>query len=253
MEKIYTHSKGTNEVVGAFCPGCLHGVVVKLIGEVCDELQILDRAVCVLGVGCCCLVPSYIGGIVDICNSPHGRAPATATGLKRMAPEDTVVYTYQGDGDCGAIGLSEIIYAANRGENITVIFVNNSTYGMTGGQMAPTTLVGQKATTAPYGRQADTMGYPLHMCELLNQLAAPTFITRVSCDSAPNILKARAAIKKAFQNQMDGKGFSFVEIMSSCPTNWGLSPVEAIQYMREHTLKEFEVGTLRDRAARKVD
>ena len=248
MEKaVYTHSRGTKEVVGAYCPGCLHGVITKLIGEVCDELDILDRTVSVVGVGCCCLVPDYLKGIVDICNAPHGRAPAVATGIRHAAPKDTIIYTYQGDGDCGAIGLSEIMYAANRGENITVIFVNNSTYGMTGGQMAPTTLVGQKATTAPFGRKVEEAGYPMHMCEILNQLGAPTYITRVSCDSAPNILKTKKAITKAFKNQMEGKGFSFVEIMSSCPTNWGLSPVDAIKYMREHTLKEFTLGTLRDR------
>lgn len=246
MEKIYAKSRGTNEVVGAFCPGCLHGVITKVIGEVCDELDILDRTVNVVGVGCCCLVPEYTKGIVDICNAPHGRAPAVATGLKRVSPE-SIVYTYQGDGDCGAIGLSEIMYAANRGENFTVIFVNNSTYGMTGGQMAPTTLVGQKATTAPYGRKVEEAGYPMHMCEILNQLIAPVYLTRVSCDSSPNIIKTKKAIMKGFQNQIDGKGFSFIEIMSSCPTNWGLSPLEAINYMREKTLKEFPLVTLRDR------
>ncbi len=246
MEKIYARTSAVSEVIGGFCPGCLHGVITKIIGEVTEELGIMDRTVCVIGVGCCCLVNQYLKDKVDVVNAPHGRAPALATGLKRMAPQDTVVYTYQGDGDCAAIGLSEIIYAANRGEHFTVIFVNNSTYGMTGGQMAPTTLVGQKATTAPFGRRAEDVGYPIHMCELLKELKAPVFITRVSCDSAPHILKARDAVKKGFQNQIEQKGFSFIEVMSACPTNWGLSPVEAVQYMRDHTLKEFPLGTFRD-------
>ena len=247
MEKIYSRTNAVSEVIGGFCPGCLHTAIVKTIGEVTEELGIMDRTVCVIGVGCCCLINQYLRDKVDVVNAPHGRAPALATGLKRMAPQDTVVYTYQGDGDCAAIGLSEIVYAANRGEHFTVIFVNNSTYGMTGGQMAPTTLVGQKATTAPFGRNPDDVGFPMHMCELLNQLKAPVFIARVSMDSAPHIIKAKEAIRKGFQNQIDGKGFSFIEIMSACPTNWGLSPVEAINYMRENTLKEFELGTFRDK------
>ena len=244
MEKIYGAPSTKELPVGGFCPGCLHGVVVKLVCEVIEELDILDRTVCVVGVGCCCITSRHWKS--DVANAPHGRAPAVATGLKRMAEKDTIVYTYQGDGDLAAIGLSEIMYAANRGENITVIFVNNSTYGMTGGQMAPTTLVGQKATTAPFGRKAEDVGYPMHMCEILNQLKAPVFLARVSCDSSPNIITAKAAIKKAFQNQIDGKGFSLVELMSSCPTNWGLSPLDAIKFMREKTLVEFPLGTYRD-------
>ena len=169
-----------------------------------------------------------------------------ASAYKRCNP-DEIVYTYQGDGDLASIGIAETIYAANRGENFTVIFINNSTYGMTGGQMAPTTLVGMKATTAPFGRKAEDVGYPLHMCEILNQLGAPTYLARVSCDSSPNVIKTKAAIKKAFQNQIDGKGFSLVEIMSNCPTNWGMTPLETLEYMKEHTLKEFPLGVYRDR------
>ena len=245
MEKVYKVTSAKNEVVGGFCPGCLHGVVTKLVCEVCEELDILDRTVCVIGVGCCCITARHWK--CDVMNAPHGRAPAVATGLKRMAPKDTVVYTYQGDGDLAAIGLSEIMYAANRGENFTVIFVNNSTYGMTGGQMAPTTLVGQKATTAPDGRDPKQHGYPVHVCELLATLKAPAYLERVTCLDAPNIIKTKAAIKKAFQNQIDGKGFSLVEIMSNCPTNWGMSPLETLEYMKEHTLKEFPLGVYRDR------
>ena len=245
MEKVYKVTSAKNEVVGGFCPGCLHGVVTKLVCEVCEELDILDRTVCVIGVGCCCITARHWK--CDVMNAPHGRAPAVATGLKRMAPKDTVVYTYQGDGDLAAIGLSEIMYAANRGENFTVIFVNNSTYGMTGGQMAPTTLVGQKATTAPDGRDPKQHGYPVHVCELLATLKAPAYLERVTCLDAPNVVKTKAAIKKAFQNQIDGKGFSLVEIMSNCPTNWGMAPLETLEYMKEHTLKEFPLGVYRDR------
>ena len=245
MEKVYSVPSTKHEVVGGFCPGCLHGVVVKLVCEVQEELGILDRTVCVIGVGCCCITARHWK--CDVMNAPHGRAPAVATGLKRMAPKDTVVYTYQGDGDLAAIGLSEIMYAANRGENFTVIFVNNSTYGMTGGQMAPTTLVGQKATTAPFGRDPKQHGYPVHICELLATLKAPAYLERVTCVDAPNIMKTKAAIKKAFQNQIDGKGFSLVEIRSNCPTNWGMTPLETLEYMKEHTLKEFPLGVYRDK------
>jgi len=246
MEKVYKRTGGLQpEIVGGFCPGCMHGCITKTVAEVTEELGILDNTVCVIGIGCCCITSRYWN--VDKMNAPHGRAPAVATGLKRRAPKDTIVYTYQGDGDLAAIGLSEIMYAANRGEHLTVIFVNNSTYGMTGGQMAPTTLVGQKATTAPFGRKAEDVGYPMHMCEVINQLGAPHYIERVSFDSAPNIIKAKAAIKKAFQNQIDGKGFSFVECMSTCPTNWGLSPLESVDYMRNNTLKEFPIGCFRDK------
>ena len=245
MEKVYSVPSTKHEVVGGFCPGCLHGVVVKLVCEVQEELGILDRTVCVIGVGCCCITARHWK--CDVMNAPHGRAPAVATGLKRMAPKDTVVYTYQGDGDLASIGIAETIYAANRGENFTVIFINNSTYGMTGGQMAPTTLVGQKATTAPFGRDPKQHGYPVHVCELLATLKAPAYLERVTCVDAPNVLKAKAAIKKAFQNQIDGKGFSLVEIMSACPTNWGLSPLDSIKFMREKTMVEFPLGVYRDR------
>ena len=245
MEKVYSVPSTKHEVVGGFCPGCLHGVVVKLVCEVQEELGILDRTVCVVGVGCCCITARHWK--CDVMNAPHGRAPAVATGLKRMAPKDTVVYTYQGDGDLASIGIAETIYAANRGENFTVIFINNSTYGMTGGQMAPTTLVGQKATTAPFGRDPKQHGYPVHVCELLATLKAPAYLERVTCVDAPNIMKTKAAIKKAFQNQIDGKGFSLVEVMSNCPTNWGMTPLETLEYVKENTLKEFPLGVYRDR------
>ena len=245
MEKIYTRPSYIREgATSGFCPGCMHSTIHKLVGEVLDELGIVDKTVTVWGVGCCVLGSGYTTH--DSFGSPHGRACAMASAYKRCNP-DEIVYTYQGDGDLASIGIAETIYAANRGENFTVIFINNSTYGMTGGQMAPTTLVGQKATTAPFGRDPKQHGYPVHVCELLATLKAPAYLERVTCVDAPNVLKAKAAIKKAFQNQIDGKGFSLVEIMSNCPTNWGMAPLETLEYMKEHTLKEFPLGVYRDR------
>ena len=245
MEKIYTRPSYIREgATSGFCPGCMHSTIHKLVGEVLDELGIVDKTVTVWVVGCCVLGSGYTTH--DSFGSPHGRACAMASAYKRCNP-DEIVYTYQGDGDLASIGIAETIYAANRGENFTVIFINNSTYGMTGGQMAPTTLVGQKATTAPFGRDPKQHGYPVHVCELLATLKAPAYLERVTCVDAPNVLKAKAAIKKAFQNQIDGKGFSLVEIMSNCPTNWGMTPLETLEYMKEHTLKEFPLGVYRDK------
>ena len=246
MEKVYTRTKTfQKEMVSGFCPGCMHGTVFKLIGEVMEELGIVDKTTCVLGVGCCGLAMEYI--TYDNTTSPHGRACAVATGIKRSTPE-AVVYTYQGDGDLASIGLAETMSAANRGENITVIFVNNGIYGMTGGQMAPTTLVGMKATTAPQGRDPKEHGYPMHMCEILNQLTAPYYLERTSCNNPANVNKTKAAIKKAFRNQLDGKGFSMVEIVTSCPTNWGLDPIEALDFLENNMLKEFPLGVVRDKS-----
>ena len=246
MEKVYARTKTfQKEMVSGFCPGCMHGTVFKLIGEVMEELGIVDKTTCVLGVGCCGLAMEYI--TYDNTTSPHGRACAVATGIKRSTP-DAVVYTYQGDGDLASIGLADTMSAANRGENITVIFVNNGIYGMTGGQMAPTTLVGMKATTAPQGRDPKEHGYPMHMCEILNQLTAPYYLERTSCNNPANVNKTKAAIKKAFQNQLDGKGFSMVEIVTSCPTNWGLDTIEALDFLENNMLKEFPLGVVRDKS-----
>ena len=245
MEKIY--ARPSTMIEGAkvgFCPGCMHSTAHKLVAEVLDELGITNHVVTVWGIGCCGLGSLYT--TQDGFEAPHGRALAMASAYKRCNP-DEIVYTYQGDGDLASIGIAETIYAANRGENFTVIFINNSTYGMTGGQMAPTTLVGQKATTAPAGRDPKQHGYPVHVCELLATLKAPAYLERVTCLDAPNIIKTKAAIKKAFQNQIDGKGFSLVEIMSACPTNWGLSPLDSIKFMREKTMVEFPLGIFRDR------
>ena len=217
---------------------------MKLIGEVLEEMNLVDRTLCCLGIGCCGLQMDYIA--YDNITSPHGRACAVATGVKRSNP-DTFVFTYQGDGDFASIGLAESISAANRGENLSVIFINNGIYGMTGGQMAPTTLVGMKATTAPKGRNPQEHGYPMHMCEILNQLEAPVFLARTSCNNPANVNKTKKYIRKAFQNQLDGKGFSMVEVVTSCPTNWGMDALSALDFLEEKMLAEFPLGVLRDR------
>ncbi len=246
MEKIYTRTKTIQEdKVSGFCPGCMHSTVIKLIGEVMEELGVVEKTVCVLGIGCCGLQMDYMA--YDNTTAPHGRACAVATGIKRSNPE-SLVFTYQGDGDLASIGLAETLSAANRGENFTIIFVNNGIYGMTGGQMAPTTLVGMKASTAPFGRDPKEHGYPMHMCELMNQLTAPYYLERTSCNTPANVNKTKAAIKKAFQNQLDGKGFSMVEIVTSCPTNWGMDAMAALDYIEEKMLPEFPLGVIRDKS-----
>ena len=228
--------------VTGFCPGCLHSSTVKTLMEAVEEMGLTDKACWVEGVGCGGLGVTYMN--IDTITPPHGRSCATASALKRCSPE-TLVFTYQGDGDLAAIGLAETMSAANRGENFTVIFINNGTYGMTGGQLAPTTLVGAKATTAPWGRKPEEHGYPMHMCELLNTLEAPAYIARVTCADVANANKAKAAVKKAFQYQLDGKGFSFVEFMSNCPTNWGMSPLKSIDHLKNVVLNEFPLGEFR--------
>ncbi len=246
MELAYSRTKCIQEdKVSGFCPGCMHGLVMKLIGEVLEELKIEQKTACVLGIGCCGLHQDYMS--FDNITAPHGRACAVATGLKRTNP-DSVVFTYQGDGDLASIGLAETMSAANRGENFTVIFINNGIYGMTGGQMAPTTLMGMKATTAPYGRKAEEHGYPMHVVETLNQLTAPYYLERVTCTTPGNVIKTKNAIKKAFQNQLDGKGFSLVEIVTSCPTNWGLDALQALDYITEKMLPEYPLGVVRDKS-----
>ena len=245
MNKIYTRTKTIQEdKVSGFCPGCMHSTVIKLIGEVLEEMDVVDRTACVLGIGCCGLHMDYMA--YDNITAPHGRACAVATCLKRTNP-DTLVFTYQGDGDFASIGLAESVSAANRGENISVIFINNGIYGMTGGQMAPTTLLGMKASTAPFGRKAEEHGYPMHMCEILDRLEAPVYLVRTSCNNPANVTKTKNAIRKAFQNQLDGKGFSMVEIVTGCPTNWGMDALQSLEYIEEKMLKEFPLGVIRDR------
>ena len=245
MKLMYSRTKTIQEnKVSGFCPGCMHGTVMKLIGEVLEEMDLVDKAACVLGIGCCGLHMDYMA--YDNTTAPHGRACAVASGIKRTN-KDTLVFTYQGDGDFASIGLAESVSAANRGENITVIFINNGIYGMTGGQMSPTTLMGMKASTAPKGRQAEEHGYPMHMCEVLNELTAPAYLERTSCNTPQNVMKTRKAIKKAFQNQLDGKGFSMVEVVSNCPTNWGVDPIKSLEFIEEKMLPEYTLGVYRDK------
>ncbi|MCX7703234.1 MAG: thiamine pyrophosphate-dependent enzyme [Planctomycetota bacterium] len=245
MEKVvFEKPKSLYERQTHYCPGCGHGIIHRLVAETLDELEIRERTVSVAPVGCSVLLYYYIR--TDSVEAAHGRAPAVATGLKRANP-NLIVFTYQGDGDLAAIGTSEIIHAANRGENFTTIFVNNAIYGMTGGQMAPTTLVEMKSETTPYGRKVENEGYPIRVCELINALEAPVFIERVSVHKPQNVVKAKKAIKKAFKNQVDGKGFSLVEVLSMCPTNWHLTSEEACRFIEEKMIPVFPLGNFRDR------
>lgn len=244
MAIVYQRPHALLDVPTHYCPGCTHGVIHKLVAEVIDELGIEGNTVGVVPVGCSVMAYDYFA--CDAVEAPHGRAPAVATGLKRAIPTN-VVFTYQGDGDLAAIGTAETVHSATRGENITVIFVNNGIYGMTGGQMAPTTLPGQVTQTTPYGRDTDTAGYPIRVCEMLSTLSGVAYAERVAVDSVPNIKKAKAAIKKAFTTQIEGKGFSIVEVLSTCPTNWGFTPVEAIQWLRDNMMPYYPLGVYMDR------
>ena len=226
-----------------YCPGCTHGIIHRLVAEVIDELGVEGKTVGVSPVGCAVMNYDYFN--CDMVEAPHGRAPAVATGLKRAKP-DNVIFTYQGDGDLAAIGTAETVHAATRGENITVIFVNNTIYGMTGGQMAPTSLPGQVTQTTPYGRDVNTAGYPVRVCEVLSTLDGVALAQRVAVDCVKNVNAAKKAIKKAFQNQIDKKGFSIVEVLSTCPTNWGLSPVEALDWLREKMIPYYPLGVYKD-------
>ena len=226
-----------------YCPGCTHGIIHRLVAEALDELGIGDKAVGVAPVGCAVFAYDYFN--CDMMEAAHGRAPAVATGIKRVLP-DRAVFTYQGDGDLASIGTAEIVHAATRGEKITVIFVNNAIYGMTGGQMAPTSLPGQVTTTSPYGRDVSHCGYPVRVSEMLSTLNGPAYIERVSVHDVPHIKKAKAAIKKAFQLQMEGRGFTLVEVLSTCPTNWGKTPKEAFEWLKSDMLPTYPLGVYKD-------
>jgi len=227
-----------------YCPGCTHGIVHRLVAQAMDELEIEGNTVGVASVGCSVMSYNYFG--CDMVQAPHGRAPAVATGIKRAKPE-SMVFTYQGDGDLAAIGTAETIHAATRGENITVIFINNAIYGMTGGQMAPTSLPGQVTQTTPYGRDTKAAGFPIRVCEMLSTLDGVALCQRVTVDSVKNVNIARRAIKKAFEYQKAGKGYTIVEVVSTCPTNWGLSPVEALRWMQENMLPYYPLGVYKDK------
>lgn len=250
MAKVFERPKALADVVTHYCPGCTHGIIHRLVAEAIDDLDILDRTVGVAPVGCAVLAYNYFE--CDMQEAAHGRAPAVCTGIKRVRP-DTIVFSYQGDGDLASIGAAEIVHAAARNENITVIFVNNGIYGMTGGQMAPTTLIGHKTTTSPYGRDAKLQGHPIRISEMLATLEGPQYIERVAVHTPQLVLKAKQAIKRAFANQVDGKGFSLVEILSTCPTNWGMAPVDALKRVADEMVPYYPLGVYKDVDAKGED
>jgi 2-oxoglutarate/2-oxoacid ferredoxin oxidoreductase subunit beta len=242
MEKIFTRPGSLRDIPTHYCPGCGHGIAHRLVAEAVDELGIREKVICVAPVGCAVVAYNYWN--FDCSEAAHGRALAVATAIKRVRPEN-IVFTYQGDGDLAAIGTGETIHAANRGENLTVVFINNAIYGMTGGQMAPTTLLGQKTATTKAGRSVSLHGYPLKISEILAQLPAVKFVERVSLHSPAEVNKAGAAIKQAFKNQMEGAGFSLVEILSPCPTYWGMPPKDAMSWIKDVMAKEFPLGRIK--------
>jgi 2-oxoglutarate ferredoxin oxidoreductase subunit beta len=239
MGKTFSKPEALSSNMTHYCPGCTHGIVHRLVAEAIDELGIRGRTVGIAPVGCAVLCYNYFN--FDFQEAAHGRAPAMATGIKRVRP-DLIVFTYQGDGDLASIGMGEIIHAANRGEKFTTIFINNAIYGMTGGQMAPTTMPGQRATTAPTGRNTDQTGMPIRMANLLKELVTPGYVTRQAVLNPKQINKAKKAIKKAFEYQVAGKCFSFVEVISTCPTNWGLTPLDALKWAEDTLLPYYELG-----------
>jgi len=243
MQQVFDRPKCLKDVQTHFCPGCNHGTAHRLVADAMDHFGVQDRTIGVASVGCSVFLYGYFD--IDVVEAPHGRAPAVATGVKRAKP-DSFVFTYQGDGDLAAIGTAEIIHAANRGEDITVIFVNNTTYGMTGGQMAPTTLVGQKTSTSPNGRDKAKDGSPIRMAELLAQLGGVAYSARVAVDSPKHVLEAKKVIRRAFQYQAEGNGFSFVEVLSACPTNWGMNPLAANARIAEEMIPYFPLGVFKD-------
>lgn len=231
-----------------YCPGCTHGIVHRLVAEAIDELGIEGKTIGVAPVGCSVMAYDYFN--CDMFEAAHGRAPAVATGVKRADPEK-IVFTYQGDGDLASIGMAETVHSAARNENITVIFINNAIYGMTGGQMAPTSLPGQVTQTSPYGRDTKLCGWPVKVCEMLSQLEGPEYLERVTVNSVANVRKAKKAILKAFRNQVEGKGFSLIEVLSACPTNWGMSPKEALKWIDDAMIPYYPLGVYKDRSAEK--
>jgi len=236
---VYERPHSLSETPNSYCPGCTHGVAHHLIAEVLDEMNLRERTIGVAPVGCSVFAYNYFN--MDFAEAAHGRAPAMATGLKRLQP-GRIVFTYQGDGDLASIGMGEIVHAAGRGELITVIFINNANYGMTGGQMAPTTLPGQKTTSSPYGRDVETAGYPIRMAELLATLEGAAYVVRRSLHDPKNIRLAKKALRTAFEAQVRGLGFSMVELLSTCPTNWGLTPLEALKWLEQNMLPAYPLG-----------
>ena len=228
-----------------YCPGCTHGIVHRLVAEVIDELGIEGRTIGIAPVGCSVMAYNYFN--CDMIEAAHGRAPAVATGVKRADPENNIVFTYQGDGDLASIGMAETVHAAARNENITIIFINNAIYGMTGGQMAPTSLPGQVTQTSPYGRDVEKVGYPLRICELLSNVDGASYVERVAVNNVKNVKAAKKAILHAFRNQVEGKGFSLIEVLSTCPTNWGLTPDKALKWLEDNMIPYYPLGVYKDR------
>ena len=244
MAVVFEKPKSLTDKPLHYCPGCPHGIIHRLVAEAIDELGIEGKAIGVAPVGCAVFAYEYFN--CDMIEAAHGRAPAVATGIKRCRP-DNVVFTYQGDGDLASIGMAETVHSAARNENITVIFVNNAIYGMTGGQMAPTSLPGQVTQTSPYGRDITSAGYPIRVCEMLAQLDGAAYLERVAVNNVKNVRKAKAAIKKAFENQINGVGFSLIEVVSTCPTNWGLTPEAALQFVEEKMIPYYPLGVYKDK------
>ena len=250
MAVVFQKPKSLTDAPLHYCPGCTHGIIHRLVAEAIDELGIEGKTIGVAPVGCAVMAYDYFA--CDMVEAAHGRAPAVATGLKRALPEN-IIFTYQGDGDLASIGMAETVHAATRNENITVIFVNNAIYGMTGGQMAPTSLPGQVTQTSPYGRDTNTVGFPIRVSEMLATLDGPEFIQRVAVNNVKNVNAAKKAIKKAFQNQVEGKGFSLIEVVSSCPTNWGMTPKKALEWVEEKMIPYYPLGVYKDRSANKEE
>lgn len=244
MAVVFEKTKGLTDATTHYCPGCTHGIIHRLVAECLEELGLLGKTVGVAPVGCAVMAYNYFN--CDMIQAPHGRAPAVATGAKRANPAN-IVFTYQGDGDLAAIGTAETVHSATRGENITVIFVNNAIYGMTGGQMAPTTLPNQVTQTTPYGRDVTQAGFPIRMSEMLSTLDGVAYAERTAVDTVPHIKATKKAIKKAFTAQMEGKGFSIVEVLSTCPTNWGLAPVEALEWLKSNMIPYYPLGCYKDK------
>ena len=246
MKVKYKKTKGLTDKPLSYCPGCTHGIAHKLVGETLEELNMLGDAIGIASVGCSVFAYQFFN--CDMQQAPHGRACAEATGIKRVLPDNTV-FTYQGDGDLASIGIAETIHAANRGENITVIFINNAIYGMTGGQMAPTTLIGQKTTTSQSGRDSKLQGYPIHISEMLSTIEGSAYIERVSLHDPKHVIKAKRAIKKAFTYQKEKRGFTLIEVLSSCPVNWGMKPIDALKWVEENMIKQYPLGVYKDKEA----
>ncbi len=241
---VFEKTKGLTDNQLHYCPGCTHGIIHRLVAEALEELGVTNRTVGIASVGCSVFSYNYFN--CDMIQAAHGRAPAVATGAKRANPNN-IVFTYQGDGDLAAIGTAEMVHSAARNENITIIFVNNAIYGMTGGQMAPTTLPNQVTQTSPYGRDVTVVGYPVKVCEMLSQVDGASYLERVAVNNIKNIKNAKKAILHAFKNQMEGKGFSLIEVLSTCPTNWGLSPKDSLKWLEDNMGPHYPLGVFKDK------